>query len=65
MNKRRMFGIRVNKSTPDIVEQIAKDLGCMRIDGNNELKGSAGVLLDRIASGELTITYSSHSDYIP
>ena len=59
MNKRRMFGIRVNKSTPDIVEQIAKDLGCMRIDGNNELKGSAGVLLDRIASGKFVVIPSS------
>jgi hypothetical protein len=62
MNKRRMFGIRVNKSTPDIVEQIAKDLGCKRIV-EGTIKGSAGVLLDRIASGELTITHSSHSDY--
>lgn len=59
--KRRTFAIRVNQSTPDTVEQIAKDLGCLRITGECQVKGSAGVLLDRIAKGELTVTHSSSS----
>lgn len=59
--KRRVFAVRVNESTPDIVERIAKDLGCMRITGEFELKGAAGVLLDRIASGQLVVTQSSSS----
>lgn len=59
--KRRVFAVRVNESTPDTVEQIAKDLGCMRITGECQVKGSAGVMLDRIAKGELTVTHSSPS----
>jgi hypothetical protein len=41
--------------TPAIVEALAKELGCLRVDGSGELVGACGVMLDRIASGELTV----------
>lgn len=53
--KRRMFATRVNESTPLIVDQIAKDLGCKRITGDGELIGATGVMLDKIANGKLKI----------
>jgi len=42
--------------TPAIVEAMAKDLGCLRVNGDGELVGAAGVMLDRIASGKLILT---------
>lgn len=53
--KRRTFAARVNESTPAIVDQIAKDLGCKRITGDGELIGATGVMLDKIANGKLKI----------
>lgn len=52
---RRVFACRVDISTPEIVEAMAKDLGCLRVNGEGELVGAAGVLLDRIAQGRLKI----------
>ena len=52
---RRVFACRVDVSTPEIVEALAKDLGCLRIDGSGELVGACGVMLDRIASGQLKV----------
>tara|TARA_Y100000589_G_scaffold283019_1_gene280827 strand:+ start:81 stop:263 length:183 start_codon:yes stop_codon:yes gene_type:complete len=52
---RRMFATRVDQDTPDIVDAIAKDLGCIRIDGSGVVKGSTGVMLDKIAQGHLQI----------
>ena len=52
---RRVFACRVDVSTPEIVEAMAKDLGCLRVNGEGELVGAAGVLLDRIAQGRLRI----------
>jgi hypothetical protein len=53
---RRVFACRVAVDTPAIVEALAKELGCLRIDGSGELVGACGVMLDRIASGQLTVT---------
>lgn len=53
--KRRKFATRVNESTPAIVDQIAKDLGCKRINGDGVLIGAPGVMLDKIANGNLKI----------
>ena len=53
--RRRTFAVRVNESTPEIVEQIARDFGCLRLNGNGQLKGACGVMLDRIASGALKV----------
>ena len=52
---RRVFACRVDISTPEIVEAMAKDLGCLRVNGEGELVGAAGVLLDRIAQGRLKV----------
>ena len=52
---RRVFACRVDVSTPEIVEELAKDLGCLRVNGSGELVGAAGVLLDRIAQGRFKI----------
>jgi hypothetical protein len=52
---RRVFACRVAVETPAIIEEIAAEYGCMRIDGNGDLVGAAGVLLDRIADGRLRI----------
>jgi hypothetical protein len=50
-----VFACRVAVETPAIVEEIAKDLGCLRVNGNGEIVGAAGVLLDRIADGKFMI----------
>lgn len=53
--KRRKFATQVNESTPATVEQIAKDLGCKRINRDGVLIGAPGVMLDKIANGNLKI----------
>ena len=50
--------MRVDNATPAIVDQIAKDLGCMRISPDGALVGSTGVMLDQIAQGKLKIVVS-------
>jgi hypothetical protein len=52
---RRTFAVRVNKSTPEIVEQVAREFGCLRLNGAGQLTGACGVMLDRIASGALKV----------
>ena len=52
---RRVFACRVAVGTPAIVEVLAKDLGCIRINGDGEIVGACGVMLDRIASGQLKV----------
>ena len=52
---RRVFACRVDVSTPEIVEAIARDLGCLRVNGEGKLVGAAGILLDRIAQGQLQV----------
>jgi len=52
---RRVFACRVAVETPAIVEALAKELGCLRVDGSGELVGACGVMLDRIASGQLKV----------
>jgi hypothetical protein len=52
---RRVFACRVAIETPAIVEELAKELGCYRVDQNQKLVGACGVMLDRIACGELRI----------
>ena len=53
---RRVVACRVAVETPAIVEARAKELGCLRVDGAGELVGACGVMLDRIASGQLKVT---------
>lgn len=52
---RRVFACRVDVSTPEVVEALAKDLGCLRVNGDQELVGACGVMLDRIAQGRLRV----------
>ena len=54
-SKRRVWAVRVNSDTPHILDEMAKELGCLRIDGEFNLHGSTGVLLDKIAKGEFII----------
>lgn len=53
---RRVFACRVAVDTPAVVEALAKELGCIRINGDGEIVGACGVMLDRIASGQLKVT---------
>ncbi len=57
--KRRMFATRVDQDTPEIVDAIAKEFGCLRVDGDGIIHGSTGVMLDKIAQGKLTIIETS------
>ena len=52
---RRVFACRVAVETPAVVEALAKELGCYRVNGEGELVGACGVMLDRIASGQLKV----------
>jgi hypothetical protein len=52
---RRVFACRVAVETPAIVEALAQELGCLRVNGEGELVGACGVMLDRIAQGKLKI----------
>ena len=54
----RMYQMRVDNATLAIVDQIAEDLGCMRISPDGVLVGSIGVMLDQIAQGKLKIVVS-------
>ena len=53
---RRVFACRVAVETPAIVEEIAKELGCLRVDKDSNLVGACGVMLDRIADGTLRVS---------
>ena len=52
---RRVFACRVAVETPAVVEALAKELGCLRVNGSGDLVGACGVMLDRIAQGKLKI----------
>lgn len=52
---RRVFACRVAVETPAAVEALAAELGCYRVNGDGELVGACGVMLDRIASGQFKV----------
>jgi hypothetical protein len=52
---RRVYASRVSVTTPEAIEKIALELGCYYIAKGGEVKGSPGVLLDRIAAGILKV----------
>ena len=56
---RRVFACRVDVSTPEVVEQLAYQLGCFRTDQNGDIVGACGVMLDRIAKGKLKVVEAS------
>jgi hypothetical protein len=47
--------VHVAVETPGILDDIAERLGCLRIDGAGCRVGSTGVLLDKIATGQLIL----------
>ncbi len=53
---RKVFACRVAVDTPAAVEALAKERGCLRVNGDGELVGACGVMLDRIASGQLKVS---------
>ena len=50
-----MLACRVAVETPLAIKTLAAELGCLRVNGEGELVGACGVMLDRIASGELVV----------
>ena len=55
---RRVFACRVDKTTPQFIDDLALQFGCRRIDKNGKLAGATGVLLDQIAKGNLKVVPS-------
>jgi hypothetical protein len=53
---RKVFACRVAVDTPAAVEGLAKELGCLRVNGDGEIVGACGVMLDRSASGQLKVS---------
>ena len=54
-NKRRVFACRVLNSTPEYVDQLAERLGYVRVNGDSNVVGSTGALLDAIADGTVKV----------
>ena len=52
---RRVFACRVANTTPDAVEALAYEHGCYRVNNEGKIVGACGVMLDRIASGQLQV----------
>lgn len=52
---RRVFACRVDAATPAVMDQLAYDLECYRVGTAGKLVGATGILMDRIARGELII----------
>jgi len=57
MTNRRVFACRVYVDTPEAMDLIASEFRCYRIDGEGKRVPSVGVLLDRIASGEIDLIH--------
>ncbi len=53
--KRRVWAVRVDADTPQILDDMARQLGCVRVNGSGSLVGATGVLLDNIAKGKLYV----------
>lgn len=53
---RRVFQCRVDVKTPPVIEKIAQDFGCLRAAGQGQIAGAVGVMLDKIAQGELVVS---------
>jgi len=56
---RRVFACRVAVTTPAVMDSIAKEFGCMRIDKDGKVVGACGVLLDQIAEGKLKVVQAA------
>lgn len=52
---RRIFACRVAKETPTVIEEMAYQFKCYRVNNDGDLTGACGVMLDQIAQGKLKI----------
>jgi len=52
---RRVFACRVANETPAVIEEIAAEFKCYRVNRDGDLTGACGVMLDRIAEGKLKV----------
>ena len=52
---RRVFAVRVNNNTPDILGAIALRRGFYYIGKGGERLGASGALMDAIASGQIKL----------
>lgn len=60
---RRVFACRVDNATPGVIESIAFEFGCYRVcPHTRELVGAAGVMMDRIAAGQLSIVKTQNTE---
>ena len=52
---RRVYAVRCGVETPAALQEIARNYGCVFMGKGGVLEPSVGLLLDRIARGELEI----------
>ena len=51
---RRVYAVRCGDETPPVLQEIASSFGCVYM-GKEGLQPSVGLMLDRIAQGELKV----------
>ena len=56
---RRVYAVRCGDETPQKLQEIALSFGCVYMGKGGELEPTVGLMLDRIAKGELQITLST------
>ena len=52
---RRVYAVRCGTDTPPVLQEIARGYGCVYVGKGGQLEPSVGLLLDRIAQGELEL----------
>lgn len=52
---RRVYAVRCGVETPPALQEIARSYGCVFVGKGGKLEPSVGLLLDRIARGELEV----------
>ena len=52
---RRVYAVRCSVDTPPVLQEIARSYGCVYMGKGGVLEPSVGLLLDRIAQGELEV----------
>lgn len=61
MTSRRVFAVRCSTETPPVLAEIARQYSCLYVGKGGTMEPSVGLLLDRIARGELEIVPASGS----
>ena len=52
---RRVYAVRCGTDTPPVLQEIARSYGCVYMGKGGQLEPSVGLMLDRIAQGELEV----------